>query len=172
MFLVLTIGCAPSDYDLSYCDQPEVVLNEVYSAAMEEGGETDFIELYNGGDTTVSLAEWGLSRLDFRVEYWFPPDLEIELAPGGWFAIEANTYDRDDGALVTRFDLNRDGAGIWLRDPDGDICDYDIYPDQHAYFSWGRVGDGRPAEGEADWCYQDPSREEGNAACLDAGDPS
>lgn len=166
--LLMALACAPPETDLSFCDTPDLVLNEVYSASVEEGDETDFVEVYNAGDETLDISGWGLSRAEFRTEFTF---LGTTLAAGAWLAVPASSYDPGDGTVVTDFDLNRDGAAIFLSEADGDLCDALIYPDQHAWFSYGRRTDGVRGETEAEeaeaWCYQDPSEGADNEPCLE-----
>ncbi len=164
----LATGCGEMEYDLSSCKAGRVAINEVSAAAVDEEGEDDFVELYNGEPERIDLTGWTLSRVQSWREYAIPEQEEEDSGtePGGFVTVLAIPYAPDDGTLATGFDLNRDGDGVWLRDDDGALCDYLLYPDQHASFSWGRVEDGKPEPDEASGCYQVPSEDSGNNECV------
>ena len=174
---LLLAGCASSDYAYRYCPDRDLVINEVLSSAIQETGAQDFVEIYNDGKETIPLARWVLSRTELGSHYVIPTsyvdgqgiEQSSDLPPGGWLVIAAYSYIPDDGTLVTGFDLNRDADGIWLRDPDSNLCDAALYGDQHGGFSYGRgPPDGRTPDGKDEWCIQEePTPGEANSACHD-----
>ena len=70
------------------------------------------------------------------------------LGSGTFLVLAADTYvagELSESYLVVGFDLNRDGAGVWLHAPAESgrtECDHVVYPDQHDNFTWARQPDG------------------------------
>ncbi|HOT97429.1 MAG TPA: CotH kinase family protein [bacterium] len=72
-------------------------INEVMSSnsaflADEDGEFSDWLELYNPGETAVRLADWGLSDKVSNPGKWRFPDLAIQ--PKSWMLIFADSKDR------------------------------------------------------------------------------
>ena len=67
-----------------------VIINEVMSSnstviADEDGDYSDWLELYNGGDSSVSIANWAFSdEADDPFKWLFP---EISLSPGSYLLV-------------------------------------------------------------------------------------
>lgn len=156
-FVFACFGLCACDIDteFNHCPVP-VVINEVMSASTN-----DWIELYNPGNDAVDLTGFRLSRTRDEVEFTIPaeqPDgtggtTDTVLDRHEFLLLMADSFREGPLAaehLVTGFDLNRDGDGVWLRASADDAfskCDQAIYPDQHADFSWARQPDGGD-----DWC--------------------
>lgn len=92
-----------------------VYISEVKSA----GGEGDWIELHNAGDTDVNLAGYGLSDdKDAPFRFIFP---ETVLPAGGYVVVEGRG---GEGALVADFALNAAGETVCLSLPTGTVLDH------------------------------------------------
>lgn len=106
-----------------------VYINEVMSSngsvcTDEDGDYSDWIELYNGGEETVSLKGFGLSDRKEMPGLWKFPDISIE--PHTYLLVFASGKDRAgaEGQLHTNFKISSQGEGIYLSDEFGRlICD-------------------------------------------------
>ncbi len=102
----------------------EVLISEFMAANSsgikdDDGALSDWIELYNTGQTAVSLAGWHLSDDPSDLQQWTFPDVTI---PGqGFLVVFASGTDRRDPArpLHTNFKLGREGEFLALTRPDG-----------------------------------------------------
>ena len=83
-----------------------------------DGDASDWIEVHNPGDETVSLDGWTLSDDAQALDKWsFPPH---SLEPGGFLVVVASGKDRVDGdQWHTNFKLDRDGEFLALTNPAG-----------------------------------------------------
>ena len=135
--------------------RPEVVINEFMSSngetiADEDGDFPDWIELYNTGDDTAELEDWGLSDDEGNPFRWAFPDVAVE--PKGFLLVWASGKDRTDPAseLHTNFAISSEGEELLLTRPDGETVDFvdpvEVPRDQ----SYGRVPDGG-----SEWFYFD-----------------
>jgi len=103
-----------------------VVVNEVSS-------KEELIELYNAGDSAVSLLGY---RLSDRIEGPSGRDLvlpAVELAPGGYHVVDLN--ERASFRLAAE-------EQVLLKDPGGQVVDYVQWPLGHADPSYCRLPNG------------------------------
>lgn len=141
-------ACGPADPAGALVPQcpSAVIINEVMAA-----GATDWIELYNPSDRDVDLAGYGLTRVDWIVQFTFEEDDPRAAIPaGGYLRVWADPYEMGTGEITTLYDLNRDGDTVYLLAPEASWyaeCDGVAYPDQHQDVSWARVPDGE------EFCY-------------------
>ncbi|HRZ58178.1 MAG TPA: CotH kinase family protein, partial [Candidatus Paceibacterota bacterium] len=107
----------------------------------EDGDSSDWIEVYNSGSDTASLAGWFLTDDPANLAKWCFP--EIELAAGGYRVVFASGKDRANPAakLHTNFKLAAEGGFLALVDPAGQIVSHfgAAYPGQVTDVSYGRV---------------------------------
>lgn len=142
------------DFSVPAWSETDVVINEI-NAHGRWGDNSDFIELFNGSDSVISLAGW---RVVCDTIYDLPSDAVI--LPQGFFAIDhadfPSNFDLDFGAdniyLIDNNDRLVDQAGwssdhgenvSFIRFPDGDAEYYMGYNDQ----SSADFEDGFPSRG-------------------------
>ncbi len=121
----------------------EPVISEFMAAnastiADEDGDSSDWIELQNGGATSVSLSGWFLTDDAAAPAKWrFPA---ITLAPGQFQIVWASAKNRTNPAapLHTNFRLDRGGGYLGLFDANTNlITAYADYPSQFTGVSYG-----------------------------------
>ena len=85
----------------------------------EDGAYSDWIELYNSGSNTVSLAGWHLSNKSTNLTQWTFP--ATNLAPHGFLVVFASNKNRSiaGAELHTNFKLSGSGEYLALVMPDG-----------------------------------------------------
>jgi hypothetical protein len=106
----------------------------------EDGDEPDWIELYNGGSSSVSLKGWGLTdRTNNLVEWRFP---NVTLLSKGYLVVYASGKDRTNATapLHTNFKLNKGGGYLALVDRSSNVVSEfgPLYPAQFTDVSYGR----------------------------------
>lgn len=130
--------------------QSQVVINEFSAANLDQffdnyGDDGDWIELYNGGISSIDLSGYYLSdKIDNPTKFEIPNGVSIE--PGDYLLIWAS--DRDEyanGVLHTNFKITqtRNSEGVVLTNPSGSIIDFhDIEQPNQLGHSWARISDG------------------------------
>lgn len=132
-----------------------LVLNEILAANEEgehdeDGDREDWIELYNGSDAAVDLADWML--VDADGDPWsFPDDApeDTRVDPGGHLVVWC---DEDDGPLHASFKLASDGERVRLVDPATTLLDEIAVPKLDEDRSYARTPDGGD-----EWIEADPT---------------
>ena len=122
-------------------DLGDVVINEFMPKSLDDS--PDWIELYNRGSNTVSIANWAISDRyhDSGLVWYFPAGTVIE---SGEFLI----VFCDDGNIATEtefhtnFKLAREGELVTLLNEDGNIVQQKEYPEVSAGSSYARLMDG------------------------------
>ena len=126
-----------------------VVLNEVlaHNATLtnSDGTLTDWIEFFNPGSNTWSLAGYGLTDDVANPRKWtFPPG--VTLAPGGFLVVRCDSLTpaslTNGPVLNTGFNLDSSGEGVFLYDTSASLSDSVVFGPQAADFSLGHVPDG------------------------------
>ncbi|HKJ41006.1 MAG TPA: chitobiase/beta-hexosaminidase C-terminal domain-containing protein [Sunxiuqinia sp.] len=110
------------------------------SLADEDGDHSDWLELYNPGDLSVSLDGWYLTDKADNLTKWKIP--AVTLGADNYLVIFASEKDRTDptGELHTNFKLSGSGEFLALVEPDGTTISYsygDQFPAQQADVSYG-----------------------------------
>lgn len=82
----------------------EVLYRNSRSILDEDGDRSDFVELYNGGESAVDLGGWYLSDNSQKLTKWALPD--VSLAPGAYMLIFLSGKDRNKGELHASFSLH------------------------------------------------------------------
>ena len=134
-------------FGLQFAYGQEVKINEMMASNAntiedEDGDSADWIELFNGGQTSVNLSGFGLSDNTGKPFKWVFP--EVSLEPGAFLLVWASGKDRADPAspLHTSFSIKAEGEELLLTKPDGERVD-EIAPLAIATdFSYGRKADG------------------------------
>ena len=86
----------------------------------EDGDNSDWLELYNDGDTALDLTGWHLTDDTGDLDRWAFP--AVTLQPGQFLVVFASGKDRAGTAgteLHTNFSLSRNGEFLALVEPDG-----------------------------------------------------
>ena len=124
----------------------DVVLNELlarntFTNLDEDGDSSDWIELYNRGETSVPLSAWSLGESEDSQLAWALP--EVTLASGAHLLVWCSGKDRRaaDRPLHTDFRLSS-GDTVRLFDASGRTVDSVTLPGQTEDHSWGRSPDG------------------------------
>lgn len=107
----------------------------------EDGEVSDWIELYNRGDSTVSLNGWALSDDPLVPQKWILPD--ISLTSHSYLLIFASGKDKKGTSLHTNFKLNAKGEYLSLINNSGEYqCEFSPeYPKQSYFHSFGLNSD-------------------------------
>lgn len=124
----------------------EIVINEFMSKnnttiADEDGDYSDWIELYNTGETALDLTGWHLSDDLGETSKWQIGHAEIE--GNGLLLIFASGKDRSGpGELHSNFKISSTGEYLVLSDPDGEVKHYVLPVSVPPDFSYGNEEDG------------------------------
>jgi len=131
---------------------PDVFINEFLAwnangLEDEDGDTSDWIELYNPGDSPVNLLGWSLTDNADTPDEWVFPDVTIEAQ--GYFFLFASEKDRrpvDGGEFHTNFRVDKEGEYLGLFKPEnGRVATSEFTPqfrEQQQYVSYGRYGPG------------------------------
>jgi PKD repeat protein len=89
----------------------------------EDGDASDWIEIYNAGDSQVDLTGYYLTDDSANLTKWQFPDVSIEAK--GYLVVFASDKNRTDpsGQLHTSFRLSEDDDAVILSDSAGNILD-------------------------------------------------
>lgn len=113
-----------------------------------DGDPSDWIEVYNPTEATVSTAGWALTDDVTELDMWLFP--AVELRPGQFLIVFASDKDRRDPEreLHTNFRLSRRGDFLALVDPTGELATSfsPEYPEQRWNASYGLEMDGSADE--------------------------
>ena len=124
-------------------DPPGVRINEVLTANThtsfdDRGGYSDWLELHNPTDTTITLLGYSLTDDPATPTKWPVP--VTTLAPGAFLVIWASGIDQVTGdGWHASFRLNRAGGYLGLFGPDGQVVDEVTFEAQEADVSLGRL---------------------------------
>jgi hypothetical protein len=123
----------------------------------EDGDTSDWIELYNAGDSPVDLVGWALTDMVYDRNKWTFPDITID--SGEYLVVFASGKDRkptNGDNLHTNFRLNRLGEFLGLHNAYGEPQPLSVFdpefPMQVTDFAYGRYT-GRPGF----WYLQPPT---------------
>ena len=139
-------GINQMDVNLRALNRTGVWISEVLASndAVEtytDAGNTDYIELYNSGSSTVDLSDWGLSDNLGRGRKWQFPQGTL-IGPGEYKVIlcDGNIAKNSVSQLHTSYKISRlKGETITLTDPTGRVLDKVILPELKADVSYGRT---------------------------------
>jgi hypothetical protein len=106
----------------------------------EDGESSDWLELYNPGETAVNMEGWYLTDKQDNLTKWKIPD--ITLQADQYLVIFCSEKKRTDPSnnLHTNFKLSGTGEFLALVEPDGTTLSYsygDVYPAQRQDISYG-----------------------------------
>ena len=129
---------------------PVIVISEVMAsndsvATYPKAGYTDWVEIFNSGDTAVDLGGWSLSDNPEKPRKWQFPDGTV-IRPGEYRVIlcDKDTGKTGDADLHAPFSISREkGEVIILTDAAGAVHDRITLPEMKTDISFGRnPGDG------------------------------
>ena len=119
--------------------QAQITINEVMASNgstntdPDYGANADWIELYNAGQTDVSLGGWSITdNLGKPQKYILP---EVSVKAGGYLLIWC---DDNGTGLHASFKLSADGEEVGLFDADGNMVDSMSFGPQYGDISFGR----------------------------------
>ncbi len=126
---------------------PKVYINEicadnesVYSDQSEENNFFDWIEIYNGEDTAVTLEGWSLSDSSSQLRKFVFPSVEI--GADEYLIVYACGEVKEGDALYADFKVSATGEEIFLADASRRVVDSVDMPSIDTDTSYGRVTDG------------------------------
>lgn len=117
--------------------------------ADEKGQYDDWVELYNGEDTTINLNQFYLTDDLAKKTKWRFPSVFIQ--PKKWILIWCDE-DSSQGILHSNFKLSAAGEQLGLFTVDGKAIDTITYGPQKTDTSYGRYPDGADF-----WKFMNPS---------------
>ncbi len=139
----------------AFPQQNTIFINEVLASnssvlADEDGDFTDWIEIYNAGETDVNLSGYGITDETWLPYKWIFPDTIIEAQ--SFIILFASGKDRYSSGyeLHLNFSINTTSEQISLSNPQGQIIDNIIIQNLPTDVSYGRYPDG-----QANWYYFD-----------------
>lgn len=104
-----------------------------------DGEHSDWIEIYNPGNTTIDLSGWRLTdSKEYPLKWAFP---NISIQGGQFIVIFASGKDKiaENNELHTNFSLSKDGEYLAIIEPNGTISDEytPTFPVQQSDVSYG-----------------------------------
>ena len=138
---------------------PVIMISEVMAsndsvATYPKAGFTDWIEIFNAGDTAVDLGGWGLSDNPEKPLKWQFPD-GTTIRPGEYRVIlcDKDAEKIGNAELSAPFSISRkSGEVIILTDAEGAVHDRITLPEMKTDMSFGRS----PEDGGL-YCYDPPT---------------
>ena len=109
----------------------------------ENGDSSDWIELHNTTNLTISLKGWYLTNDPYDLTGWEFQDVSLE--PDEYLTVFASGKDRDDpeGELHTDFNISSEAGYLALVKPDGSTVAHSYYyPQQFSGISYGLAAPG------------------------------
>ncbi|MDL2241692.1 CotH kinase family protein [Bacteroidales bacterium OttesenSCG-928-L03] len=122
----------------------KILINEILASNStgiqdKDGDRSDWIELYNPGNTTINLSDWSISDSESKPRKWIFPS--VSMAPGEYLILFASDKNLTNptGELHTNFNLSASGEYLGLFEPDGSVSDEYApeFPSQIADVSYG-----------------------------------
>jgi len=140
VFLLLILGIS-----VLKTTAQDIVINEVEGANTsvikdEDGSSSDWIELYNWGDTPIDLSGFGISNKKSEPLKWVFPSVVVPAK--GFLLVFASGKDRKTIPLHTNFKVSASGEFMTIADPSGAIIDSIQTPSMISDVSYGRIPDG------------------------------
>lgn len=160
LYLTLLLACLP------LWSFGQVLVNEIQSSNNgtiqdEDGGNEDWIELFNAGAEAVDLSGYWLSDDYSNPQRWTFPQ-GVSIGAGETLLVWASGKNRrnPDAPLHTNFSIGAEGEEILLSSPTGILLDEAPPMALTAGLSWGRSPDGAD-----NWVYfTDPTPGSHNTA--------
>lgn len=134
--------CAATTDELADACYTGVMISEVcaVSRSRDQSCPTDWVEFTNTGNTTISLAGYELTNDITATGFVFP---DILLNAGEHLLVYCDKKSTDNEALCAPFSLSPHGETLFLRTPEGVVCDRFESGKQRYGITSGRVGTDR-----------------------------
>lgn len=124
-------------YDKLYIS--EIMTKNTYTIEDNFHEYSDYIELYNGYNSTINLENYHISDMEYETNRWTFPSIEIKAHEYLIiFATGRNTCK--DNICHTNFKLSSKGEVMTLSDPSGNIINKFTYPETSNDVAYGFVG--------------------------------
>jgi hypothetical protein len=122
-----------------------LVINEVMAAnfsevADQDGEFDDWVELYNGGNTSINLEGFYLSDNENDLTKWIFPNTVIQA--NDYKIIWCDTAGSSQTGLHTTYRLSADQEEVYLTDPSGIVVDAVHYVNMPTDVAYARVPNG------------------------------
>jgi hypothetical protein len=169
-FILVLVFCWSGDFTAAF---GQVMINEISNANdtafTDHRQETpDYIELYNAGPNTISLAGYSVTDNPEKPRKWVFPQVNIN--PGAFLLLLASGEDTvSSGSLHLSFKLSEKGEKILLFDPNGKMVDTFTVGVLQSNHSMGRKPDG--AVGRCLFGMATPGKSNNASACYDGYEP-
>lgn len=141
LFMLITTILNYSAYGQNSLVINETMADNETTLADEDGDYSDWIELYNNGDTVLNLSGFFISDDSLNLLKWALPI--VELKPDSFLLLFASGKDTINGAFYhTNFKLDSDGELLLLTDSLGNLIDEYASLSMNDDQSYGRRPDG------------------------------
>ena len=122
-----------------------LVINEIMAANLlevsDQNGEfDDWVELYNGGNTSINLNGFYLSDNENDLTKWSFPNTTIQ--PNDYLIIWCDTAGTSQTGLHTTYRLSADQEEVYLSDPSGNVIDAVHFVNMPTDIAYARVPNG------------------------------
>ena len=118
----------------------ELMADNVSTYADDFGEYDDYVEIYNGSNSSVSLSGYGLTDDHLVPDRWvFPSGARIS---AGERLIVWLDSDTTQGADHASFGLDSDGEELFLFSSSGELVDFLVFDGQEEDAAFGRYSDG------------------------------
>ena len=133
--LCLSVPVAAEDLSIN-----ELLASNESGIVDEDGDNSDWVEIFNSGESALSLEGYGLTDDPGEPFKWIFPNVQIE--PGGYLLVWPSGKNRTGSHLHASFRLDAKGEYVGLYTPDGLLVDGVFFGQQVADLSYGRIPDG------------------------------
>ena len=122
-----------------------LVINEIMAANLsvvtDQSGEyDDWVELYNGGNSSINLNGFYLSDNENDPTKWSFPNTTIQ--PNDYLIIWCDTAGSSQSGLHTTYRLSADQEEVYLSDPSGNVIDAVHFVNMPTDVAYARVPNG------------------------------
>ncbi|MGY8988258.1 MAG: CotH kinase family protein, partial [Flavobacteriales bacterium] len=122
-----------------------LVINEIMAAnlsvvADQSGEYDDWVELYNGGNSSINLNGFYLSDNENDLTKWSFPNTTIQ--PNDYLIIWCDTAGSSQSGLHTTYRLSADQEEVYLSDPSGNVIDAVHFVNMPTDVAYARVPNG------------------------------
>lgn len=142
-YLLLVLCCCIWETAIGQLFINELCASNDLTIEDEFGDSSDWIELYNAGNTAINLANYYLSDNPNELQKWPFPDWT--LPPQQYLLVFASDRDVTNIYAHTNFKLSAGGESVILSSADGEIIDQLTYAALATDQSFGRRLDGQTA---------------------------
>ena len=137
LLILLFIPLVKNDVFINeICTQNKNIIKDVY------GNSSDWIELYNSGDSSFDLSGYGLSdEENIPLKFTIPKNTIIK--PNSFLLIFLSEMPSTEKEIHANFKLNKKGDNIFFSDKSGTLLEHINIPSLEEDFSYGRNEEGK-----------------------------